>query len=348
MVKPWRPPSLFRSVDEVRIWNALLLWAGQPMALNAGATARFSAVAAPDPHLRGHHLGFGAQVDMMVAPLQFPFAQMFEADFDVDELERLPLPVAARLDAAVIDAIWAVVPDPHVANPAIRDTGPLGRLSAAAGVERLEDWHWFQIDIDGLAGMPAPCRVLVGARIADILTFTAGGAIAPRTVPNTLAMQITTPVRRLLGSITLSRQDLIRLSAGDVIILAEGAATAVKLCGQGWIWSFQPHDKGYAIISAGPAGHQVEGMETEPMTDDRTTDALTFLVQFEIGQLDVPLGALDAWRPGTVVSFEPPQLADGVSVTLRVHGREIGTGDLISIDDRLAVRITHLIGASAP
>jgi flagellar motor switch/type III secretory pathway protein FliN len=48
------------------------------------------------------------------------------------------------------------------------------------------------------------------------------------------------------------------------------------------------------------------------------------------------------------VSFEPPQLADGVSVTLRVHGREIGTGDLISIDDRLAVRITHLIGASAP
>lgn len=348
MVKPWRPPSLFRSVDDTRIWNALMLWAGQPIALQSGATARFSAVAAPDPLLRGHHLQFGARIDMMVAPLQFPFAQMFGADFDVDEFERLPPPVAARLDAAVIDTIWAVVPDPQVADPVIRGTGPVGRLSTAAGVDGLDNWRWFQVDIDGLAATPALCRLLIGARMADILAFTAGGGIAPRAVPNTLAMQITAPVSRLLGAITLARPDLKRLGAGDVIVLAEGASSTVHLSGQGWVWTFQPHDKGYAIISAGPAGREVEGLETQPMTDDRPTDALTFVVQFELGQLDVPLGALDAWRPGTVVAFEPPQIADGVSVTLRVNGRAIGTGDLISIDDRLAVRVTHLTGASTP
>lgn len=83
------------------------------------------------------------------------------------------------------------------------------------------------------------------------------------------------------------------------------------------------------------------------MADSPLSDALTVDIHFEIGRFDVPIGALDAWRPGTVVTFEPPQAVTGAIVTMTVNGRDIGHGDLIGVDDRLAVRITHLIGTTS-
>ena len=70
---------------------------------------------------------------------------------------------------------------------------------------------------------------------------------------------------------------------------------------------------------------------------------LGLTVDFDIGDKDISLAEIESWQPGAVVALDPPQFAGRVEVTLRVNGRAIATGDLIAIDDRLAVRLSRLL-----
>jgi flagellar motor switch/type III secretory pathway protein FliN len=77
-----------------------------------------------------------------------------------------------------------------------------------------------------------------------------------------------------------------------------------------------------------------------------SVDALRLTIDFDIGRKSVPLAALSQWQNGTIVDLEPPALADGVAVTIRCNGDVVGTGDLVRIDDRIAVRVTRFLLAS--
>ncbi|MGV6871600.1 FliM/FliN family flagellar motor switch protein [Pseudochelatococcus sp. B33] len=70
---------------------------------------------------------------------------------------------------------------------------------------------------------------------------------------------------------------------------------------------------------------------------------LGITVDFDIGEKDFTLAEIETWQPGAVVALDPPPLAGRVEVMLRVNGRVIATGDLIAIDDRLAVRLSRLL-----
>lgn len=70
---------------------------------------------------------------------------------------------------------------------------------------------------------------------------------------------------------------------------------------------------------------------------------LGITVDFDIGERDFTLAELETWQPGAIVPLDPPALQDRVEVTLRANGRTIATGDLIAIDDRLAVRLSKLL-----
>lgn len=343
----WKPATVFRSTSDVELWNAILPWAGEALHPTPGVRASFALAEAPDPRLRAHHLRLGGRIDLVAAPLTFPFEAMFGADFDVDELERLPPALASRLDQAVIDVLWRCLPDTHLAAPTIRASGPVAEMSTAAGQSVESDRHWFTADVVGLANGSGEASLLVGAALRDVVELVAGGRVAARTVPSALAMRITAPVTRRIDTMAITADELARLRPGDVIVLDEAAATEIRLCGQGWEWHLQPHDGGYAIVHAGPQANETVAEGVPAMAETTLSQSLTFDLRFEIGRFDVPIGALDAWRPGTVVTFEPPQAANGATVTLTVNGRDIGHGDLIGVDDRLAVRITHLIGATA-
>lgn len=351
-IHAWKPATVFRSTSDVSLWNALMMWAGERLPLPPSGQALFVASEAPDPRLRAHHLRLQGGVDFIAAPLSFPFQALFGGDFDVDELERLPPALATRLDQAIIDLLWRFLPDNGLATPTLVRTGQVQALRSAAGFADETDLYWFTVDLAGLANGQGMARILIGARLLDIVNVIAGGKIAPRAVQPALAMQITAPVTRRIATLSLASAALASLSPGDVVVLDASAGQSLTLCGQGWQWQMQPHDKGYAIVAAGPQPtgarfNQSPSEEGAPiMADTPLSEALTFDVHFEIGRFDVPIGALDAWRPGTVVTFEPPQAATGATVTLTVNGRDIGHGDLISVDDRLAVRITHLIGAN--
>ncbi len=72
--------------------------------------------------------------------------------------------------------------------------------------------------------------------------------------------------------------------------------------------------------------------------------ALPVSVDVDVGSVEVPLADLESWRAGSILPLPIPALDQGVAVTLRVAGRMIATGDLVKIDDRIAVRLTRLTG----
>lgn len=71
-------------------------------------------------------------------------------------------------------------------------------------------------------------------------------------------------------------------------------------------------------------------------------EGLAIVVDFDLGSLTVPLAAIESWQPGAVIPLNPPVASDGVEVTVRANGQIVGVGDLVQIDDRVAVRLTRL------
>jgi flagellar motor switch/type III secretory pathway protein FliN len=73
---------------------------------------------------------------------------------------------------------------------------------------------------------------------------------------------------------------------------------------------------------------------------------LRVAVDFDIGHLSIPVATLSQWQPGALVELGTPATENGLEVTIRVNGEIIGQGDLVRIDDRLAVRINRLLLAA--
>lgn len=65
-------------------------------------------------------------------------------------------------------------------------------------------------------------------------------------------------------------------------------------------------------------------------------------VDFDLGSISVPLAELESWQPGAVLALDLPVPGRGIEVTIRVNGFVIGSGDLVTIDERPAVRIVRL------
>src|SRR5690606_41761603 len=70
--------------------------------------------------------------------------------------------------------------------------------------------------------------------------------------------------------------------------------------------------------------------------------SIPILLNFEVGRLTLPIGELAGWQPGTLVEIEPPRIDDGIEVVIRANGKWIGSGDLVRVGERLAVRIARL------
>jgi flagellar motor switch/type III secretory pathway protein FliN len=65
------------------------------------------------------------------------------------------------------------------------------------------------------------------------------------------------------------------------------------------------------------------------------------ILTVELGQTAVPLQDLLAYAPSTLVRLQPQ--ADGDAVAVYVDGRRFGSGELLSVDGRLGVRLTEIL-----
>jgi type III secretion protein Q len=126
------------------------------------------------------------------------------------------------------------------------------------------------------------------------------------------------------GTISLSREDLGATTAGDVLLLDEGARAAS------------------AVLPGGLAiGGSVEGghfhVQVIKMTETQASYPLTLAV--EIGRFVLTLGELSRLEPGSVLPLDVRR--DG-AVVLRAGERAVARGQLVEVGGALGVRIAEL------
>jgi flagellar motor switch/type III secretory pathway protein FliN len=69
-------------------------------------------------------------------------------------------------------------------------------------------------------------------------------------------------------------------------------------------------------------------------------DQLPVRVHVELASIDLSVAELGGWASGSLVDIGLGPLSNGLPVTLRVGGRKLASGNLITIDDRFAVRLS--------
>ena len=167
---------------------------------------------------------------------------------------------------------------------------------------------------------------------------------APAVDAAALARQIVVRIPVCLAGPSLALPRLRKIRPGDALLL-DGTSYFLRV----------PLRDGARRILLKFAGEQI--LIDRPIIDDEKTppdmtsefipiDALTFPFDALLGTLPLSLHELSRLRPGSIVSLQLPVRER--AVTLLCQGVPFARGELIDIDDALAVRITSLNQPAAP
>lgn len=162
---------------------------------------------------------------------------------------------------------------------------------------------------------------------------------------------IRVPADFTIGSLVLTYRELRSLKAGAIVVMAKREPNIWQLRVEDTLYSFVAVEDEWCCqrVEFVPGSH--DGRQFEPweaaMGDERkdtsTIEGLRLTLVFEIGRRSVPLSELSGWREGALIHLDAPDISEGMEVTIRAHGSIVGSGDLVRIDDRIAVRATRLI-----
>nr|WP_246329321.1 FliM/FliN family flagellar motor switch protein [Chthonobacter rhizosphaerae] len=178
--------------------------------------------------------------------------------------------------------------------------------------------------------------------------------LAPRAVSNGLARAVAVPVTVTLGGVDLPLSAVRDLAVGDVVLLdARVVAAPLALRAAGRVLRLAPAAGGMAVAAveiirrtgtgAFSGGTAVDDAERGRVAAG-SLESLTVIVDVDVGSVEVSLADLESWRVGALVPLPLPVVESGLPVTLSVNGLQVAAGDLVRIDDRLAVRLSRLAG----
>ena len=341
---PWWPREI-GPVPDVALWNAVVSHLGARLPLHPPAEAVVSAGQEPAADTITALVRFGEGAWFIAAPAVFPFRALLGAALETADLPLLP----AVLRDALLDGMQAALLS---ALPGHRD-GP-ARVAARGHWADLEPagparsrLRWFRAELRGVA--PEPALVDIGLdpiQLQGLLSPSFGA----RRLWAGLEDRLTRAADETLGRLALDPARLAALHPGAVVVLERTfdpgrhrlrvGASAYDFSHQGEAWLCV----GLEALDLAHSGDRFPMLpdDATPARAPTSVGAIDVAVDFDLGRLDVPLAAIESWQPGSLVGLPPPLLAEGVAVTLRVNGRAIGSGDLVRIDDRIAVRLTDV------
>lgn len=354
MIQPaiWGAPQFLRTQAESALWNALLSYEGQPL-VAAGSDASFRLTAAEPP--ASSKSALLVRTDRGPAFLtvieSFPFDQMFGIDLEQSDLMGLPAPLRSCLEEGIITLIWRTVP--HKAALGQINSVTSGSISYfSTHTDYYDDYKWLHATIDGIA--PIPVTLLIGFSLPSFVHLISNGALSQSAINQHLAAAIDTEAHHTLGSIGLTYRELSRLEPGDLVVLPNIPADQRLMRAGDIVFTLSETSGQFLCVNKdlterykrSPSDSEESRVMNEtidqPQDAVETVEELPVVIDFDIGRQTVSLAELQSWRPGAAVLIEPPALDDNVNVTVRANGQVIGTGDLVRIDERVAVRLTHL------
>lgn len=361
MTQFWQPELFARDAafDAAR-WNAFVALAGAPVRLGRhGTSVTFQICEPPIDTAWCAALEVEGSRDRALAQLEtFPFEAMGGGALTPDELPVLD----DDLRRALLDGVLAVLLPAFELSDGGVGLGADGHYLAFRP-EVTTGWEWLAVRIDGLPEGPASFRL--GAPREAILSRLGSRPFDLAAHRSAISSRVSIPVDTTLGALDTTLSELLALEPGDVVVLPERPEDEVLLRVGDVAFSFRPHEAGYR--TQGPQAQQRhrptfiaqlseatamddasqsgEGAEGEATATPQAFDP-RMVVDFDLGRLSLPLSVVAGWSEGAVVEMERPRMSEGVPVTIRVNGEAVGQGDLVRIDERIAVRITSLTVAS--
>lgn len=300
----------------------------------------------------------GVSQPLLVAVRDFPFGPLFDVDLRITDLPGLPDGLRKALQDGVRGVIRSMLP-PILAEHL--EFGDEGSFVAISSSKPSEDREWMAVRLSQQNGLFVD--LLVGWSRRLIAERVSRGVLGAAQTLAPIAEHLTLPAFATLGAITMTLGELQTLETGAAVVLAEGDGLNPKIRIGEVLFAFAATDGGWHCSGPLPLDRyqpraslvrrdKDPAMENDSQEEDGTSVSgeheggislgdLKVAVDFDLGRSMVPLATVAGWQPATVVDLALPAVADGVEVTIRVNGDVVGQGDLVRIDDRIAVRITR-------
>jgi type III secretion system YscQ/HrcQ family protein len=160
-------------------------------------------------------------------------------------------------------------------------------------------------------------------------------------------------LRVILGQTTLEAATFAQLAPNDIILVETSQAGRCTVVAEGDAISFSAEIRQQKITlhtmtvppgknnpsTPAPAVAPTPVAAPAPALMAEALATLPVHLVFEIGEKQIPCKDLRTITPGYVFELDQPVEH---SVTVRANGKIVATGDLVQVDDRIGVRITHL------
>ncbi len=346
----WKPPTSGVPAEDLALWNAAMSHMGAPLALGAtGSVLRLSPISAPDLH------GACAAVTLQTGGTAFfhldayPFEAMLDVGFDIADLHALAGPLHDAIYEGALQTLLDAVPQDLSRDLNFAHIVPIDAMETRVKANELV---WFAAVLEGLC--PDPAFFSVGVSAGDLCAFLKPQVINPRSAFPGLKAQIETRVLRFLGGAHLASAQVRGLEIGDLIVLDPAEPQELALMNGRDLYLFEQAEAGWQCTAVRPLFSHVrnfpmdepiaESAQAEATETPQIADIAQTLLTFDLGEISVSLAELEQYQVGAIVPLPDAALSDGaVEVSVRVAGNRIAAGDLVQIDDRIAVRLNRIL-----
>lgn len=340
-------PQIAGGTFSAELWNGLVGLASENLPLGqSGSAVRFALASPPpaDAWLATLRLSGGGTAYLRVR--EFPFRQLFNVALDAADVAGLPDGLRQALLDGMFAAIVASLPQPAREEATIAAQG----LASAFPDHATSQVQWFDVTLARADGSSIVFDA--GCDRAALLRLLGDRLASQPPATGPLAERLTLPAYATLGRVVLNYDEFTQLEPGALVVLAQREAGRLAVRVDTAIYDFSATDSGWTCLGGRTAPDDSRGASMDEPNDPAggavgaaetvSVSGIKVALDFDIAQLSVPVSTLSQWQAGSVVDIGVPAIGDGLEVTIRAGGDVIGQGDLVRIDDRLAVRITRL------
>lgn len=313
--------------QDLALWNAAMRCRDRAIALgDGGLSVMLHAMAEPDGEDGWHKAGPDLSLRLELCDFTALAGGGPDAAVTLAHVSALPADLAAALTTAATQTLAGLLKLPRPLVRALRPD-PMPPQSLTITLQRGGDMLARLLVCGGPAAMAAVVRAL--------------GPL-PGLPPAEIAAEVRCPWEALGGGVTLRREALDGLRPGDALL----HGPQPNLC---------RIRAGGRVIDA---SNDETGWKIEALMPDETPDApqdapqiatpgdIPVRLDFRIGRGQMTLAQLGELAPGGMLALDLAPPAPGCAVEILANGSKIGDGHLILVDDRPAVRISRLFGAS--
>jgi flagellar motor switch/type III secretory pathway protein FliN len=372
----WSAPLLARSRLAAEAWNTLVSYAGEPVLLDDGRTSvEFAVTVAPQSQAQVLLIAVEGGPQFLCLLETFPFDALFEAEIEIGDVHRLPATLRDALTEGAVALMWNAMAAERFGPMAIADRGTFEGIVARSSHG---DLTWLSVTFSGVLRDPVSLRL--GVEPDAIAEAISGSGYGARLAWPELQDLVERELYFTLGALRLTMREFRALKSGDVVILEAFPPELLLLRVDSITFRFAETPEGFELNAierrrtdrafatgeeSGVMASEIDELDDEVEDDAGEVDAdelddadeeddeapeagqgmaefLNVVVDFDLGEIRLPLSELQSWRQGTVVVLDAPPRSGEVSVTVRVNGQVVGAGDLVRIDDRLGIRLSRL------